>query len=480
MNEMGEEERLNTMYWDHIIKNGKIVTSSSIYPANIYVKNGKIASISNENTSNNAKEITDASGLYVLPGLIDTHVHSRDGGATYKEDFFHSTQAAAAGGITTIFEMPNTSPTINNTENFHKQVENLSKKAHVNFGLWGICLGDLNIKDFKSLHEVGVIGFKYFWGYAVNKYTFQLQYNYSDNMKEVIPPFDDGEIYDIFQEIAKTKQTLAIHAEDNELINRLTKKLGDSADNDYDNFLKTRPNLAEELTIQTAISMAKATGVRLHILHVSTAEGVDLIKEAQNKGYPITAETCPHYLFLTNEDYERIGPEMKIYPLVKYKKDQQRIWEGVMDGTISFVCSDHAPHTKEEKNGKLTSTPAGMCGVETLAPLMLNEVTKGRLTLGKIVSLLSENPAKQFGIFPKKGAIQVGADADLTIVDMQKEGVIQRNKLHSKSKVTAYDGFKIKGWPVQTIVNGISVMKNGVILSEPVGKLVKPLKLTHN
>ncbi|MGM8366235.1 allantoinase AllB [Virgibacillus sp. W0181] len=463
------------MNWDHIIKNGKIVTSSSIYEADVFIKNGKIASISKEEPTENAKEITDATGLYVLPGLIDTHVHSRDGGATHKEDFFHSTQAAAAGGITTIFEMPNTSPTVNNVANFHKQVENLSKKAHVNFGLWGICLGDLNTKDLQALHQAGVIGFKYFWGYAVNRHTFQLQYNYSDDMEDVIPPFDDGEIFDIFKEIAKTGKMLAIHAEDNELINHISKQLGDSANDDYDTFLQTRPNLAEELTIQTAISMAKATGVHLHILHVSTAEGIDLIKEAQNKGYPITAETCPHYLFLTNEDYKRIGPEMKIYPLVKYEKDQQRIWEGVMDGTISFVCSDHAPHTEEEKKGKLTSIPAGMCGVETLAPLMINEVSKGRLTLEQIASLLSENPAKQFDVFPKKGIIQVGSDADLTIVDMQKEAVIKRKNLHSKSKVTAYDGFNVKGWPVQTIVNGITVMKDGNIIKGPLGNLVIPI-----
>ena len=468
------------MQWDHMIKNGNIVTTTSTYQANIYIKNGKIASISSEDARDNAKEITDASGLYILPGLIDTHVHSRDGGATHKEDFFHSTQAAASGGIACIFEMPNTKPTINNVKNFRKQVENLRKKAHVNFGLWGISLGELNLKDFQSLHEEGVIGFKYFWGYAVNKHTFQLQYNYSDDMKEVIAPFDDGEIFEIFQEIAKTGQILAIHAENNELINHLSRKYGQTANRDYESFLKTRPNLAEELTIQTAISMAKTTGVRLHILHVSTAEGVDLIKRAQEEGYPITAETCPHYLFLTNEDYEKIGPEMKIYPLVKYQKDQDRLWEGIMDGTISYVCSDHAPHTVEEKNGDLTKIPAGMCGVETLAPLMLNEVSNGRLTLGQIVSLLSENPAKQFGIFPKKGAIQVGSDADLTIVDMKQEGVIQREKLHSKSKVTAYDGFKIKGWPVQTIVNGITVMKDGVIQSGPVGQLVTPLKQADN
>lgn len=464
------------MQWDHVIQNGEIITATSQYYADIYIKDGKIAAITKEKLAGEAKEITDATGLQVLPGLIDTHVHSRDGGATYKEDFFHSTQAAAAGGITTIFEMPNTNPTINNVENFEKQVKNLQSKAHVNFGIWGICLGDINKKDLMSLSEAGVIGFKYFWGYAVNKNTFQLVYNYADDMEDVFPPCDDGEVFAMFEEVAKTGQTFAIHAENSELINRLTKDFEQKGKKDYDSFLASRPNLAEELTVQTGISMAKQTGARLHILHVSTAEGVKLIREAQQEGYPITAETCPHYLFLTNEDYKTIGPTMKVYPLVKFKKDQEAIWEGIADGTISFVCSDHAPHTPEEKDGDLDAIPAGMCGVETIAPLLLNAVAANKITIQQFVALLAENPAKQYGVFPQKGSIQVGSDADFTIINRNKHTVIKKENLHSKSKVTAYDGFKVMGMPVVTIVNGVTVMKDGEILARNVGKLVTPHK----
>ncbi|MEI3607930.1 allantoinase AllB [Pseudogracilibacillus sp. SE30717A] len=462
------------MRWDHIIRNGEIVTPSATYTANIYIKDGKIAAINEEELNGDAKEITDASGLHILPGLIDTHVHSRDGGATYKEDFYHSTQAAAAGGITTIFEMPNTNPTINTVENFKKQVNNLQSKAHVNFGIWGICLGDLNNKDLLPLTEAGVIGFKYFWGYAVNKNTFQLVYNYSEDMVDVIAPCDDGQVFEMFEEVAKTGRSFGIHAENSDLINHLTKQLEQKDADDYNAFLASRPNLAEELTIQTGIAMAKQTGARLHILHVSTAEGVKLIREAQQEGYPITAETCPHYLFLTNEDYREIGPVMKVYPLVKFKKDQEAIWEGINDGTISFVCSDHAPHTSEEKDGDLWTIPAGMCGVETLAPLMLNAVSEGKITLQQLVALLSENPAKQFDVYPQKGTIQVGSDADITIVNLNKRHVIKTEDLHSKSKITAYDGFEITGMPVQTIVNGTTVMKNGDIIFKPLGELVTP------
>ncbi|MBN6206192.1 allantoinase AllB [Ralstonia pickettii] len=460
------------MSWDLVIENGTIVTENEVYPGNIYVQDGKIKAITNGKLDGEAHEIVDASGKYILPGLIDTHVHSRDGGATYKEDFFHSTQAAAAGGITAIFEMPNTNPPINNVINLERQLENLTPKAHVDFGLWGICLGDLNLNHLEEINQAGVIGFKYFWGYAIHNKTFALIYNYEEGMEDVIPPADDGEVFRMFEEVAKTGKTFAIHAENSELINYLTEKMKQTGQNDYDALLASRPNLAEALTIQTGIAMAKETGARLHILHVSSAEGVDLIRQAQKEGYPITAETCPHFLFLTNEDFERVGPEMKVYPLVKYKKDQERLWEGIRDGVLTIVCSDHAPHTSEEKQGELWNVPAGMCGVETLAPLMLQAVSDKKISLQQVVSLLSTNPAKQFGVYPQKGSILVDTDADLTIVDMNREAVIQKKQLHSKSKVSAFDGVQIKGIPVQTIVRGITVMKDGEIKGEPIGKFV--------
>jgi allantoinase len=464
------------MHWDHVIRNGKIVNSSEIYEADIYIKDGKIAAITKEALDGVAAEETDAKGCHVLPGLIDVHIHSRDPGSTYKEDFYHSTQAAAAGGVTTVFEMPNTNPPINNAENFHKQVKNLEPKAFVDFGIWGICLGRLNLQDISALNEAGVIGFKFFWGYAVHGKTFQLVYNYKPDQPDIIPPFRDGEVLDIFVEVAKTGKMLAIHAENHDILEHLTRKVEESGRRDYEAMLEGRPNLAEETTVQTGISFARTTGARLHILHISTAEGVERVRNAQKEGLPITAETCPHYLFLSNEDYSNIGPAMKVYPLVKYKKDQEAIWKGVDEGVVSIICSDHAPHTAEEKDGDLWSIPAGMCGVETLVPLMLNAVNDKKLTIQQVVSVLSENPAKKFGIYPQKGSIQIGTDADITIVDMNKKHEIHKEDLHSKSKVTAFDGFALTGIPVATMIRGQIVMKNGEIVGLPSGRLVVPAK----
>lgn len=461
---------------DMCIKNGIVVTGSEMFRATIYVKDEKILAVStSDNIAYDAEEVIDAKGLYVLPGLIDTHVHSRDPGPTHKEDFYHSTRAAAAGGITTVFEMPNTTPPVDNVEHFTSQKKNLSSKAVVDFGLWGICLGHLNNDKIKSLHEEGVISFKFFWGYAVHEKTFQLMYNYKPGMSNVIPPFHDGEVYEMMEHVSKTGQIFAVHAENNNLIQTLTERVEKRGGNSYEDLLEGRPSLAEFLTVQNGIAMARATGVRFHVLHVSSGESVEIIRQAQREGIPVTVETCPHYLFLSAEQYEDIGAKMKVYPPVKFKTDQKAIWDGILDGTISTVCSDHAPHTAEEKDGDLWSIPAGMCGVETLAPLMLNAVSEKRISLNRFVQLLSEEPARMYGIAPQKGTIQPGSDADFTLVDMELEKKIDVNKLHSKSKVSAYDGFSVKGWPVRTIVRGKTVMNNGSIATDSTGAIVTPI-----
>ncbi|RSL31442.1 allantoinase AllB [Salibacterium salarium] len=462
------------MVWQQRIKNGTIVTGNDMYQADIYVQNGKIAAITSKELSGKVLEEIDAAGKYIFSGFMDTHIHSRDPGPTHKEDFTHSTKAAAAGGLTTVFEMPNTNPPVNHAENFDRQHQHLREQASVDFALWGICLGHLNNEHIPSLHDKGVIAFKFFWGYAVHEETFQLMYNYKPGMEKVIPPFHDGQVYEMMERVAKTDQVFAVHAENNDLIQTLTSRVEERGGHTYEDLLEGRPALAEVLTVQTGIEMARSTGVRFHVLHVSAGESVRLIRKAQQEGLPVTVETCPHFLFLSAEDFDRVGPKMKVYPPVKHRSDQEAIWEGIADGTISHVCSDHAPHTQEEKNGDLWSIPAGMCGVETLAPLVLNAVSEGRLSLQRVAQLLSEHPAQLFGIAPQKGTLQVGSDADFTIVDMNKEGTIQQDNLHSKSQVTAYDGFSIKGWPVQTIVRGQTVMKDGDIVSSGNGDIIYP------
>ncbi|MYL29705.1 allantoinase AllB [Halobacillus halophilus] len=462
--------------WDLKIINGRVVSSGHVNEHTLYIKDGKIGAVTSEDNGEEASRVIDASGKYVLPGLIDTHVHSRDPGPTYKEDFAHSSRAAAAGGITSIFEMPNTTPPVDGPEHFDLQHQNLQSKAYVDFGLWGICLGSLNNHQIQALNEKGVIGFKFFWGYAVHSETYQLIYNYKPGMENVIAPFNDGDVFEMMQEVAQTGKIFAVHAENNDLIQTMTSLVEKKGGRSYEDLIAGRPDLAELLTVNTGIELAKASGVRFHVLHVSSEAGVKAVKRAQEEGYPVTVETCPHYLFLSNEDYPGIGPQMKVYPPVKYKQDQEGIWAGIKDGTISHVCSDHAPHTEEEKEGDLWSIPAGMCGVESMASLMLNAVNQGEISITDFVRLMAEEPARMFGIYPQKGSLQPGTDADITIVDLDQEMIIQKENLHSKSKVTAFDGFAVKGVPTETIVRGAIVMQNGEITGDKgYGRLVKPV-----
>ena len=267
--------------WDLAVVNGTVVTGKESYKANVYVKDGKIGAISVDDLGT-AKEIVDATGKKVFAGFIDTHVHSRDGGALHKETFWHSTRAAAMGGVTSVIEMPNAVPAVCNVENFRIQKANLESKAYVDFAMWGLCVGDLNNADVQGLSEMGVAGFKFFWGYALKRSNFNLIYNFDPNDPDVFLPLDDGQVYDIFRHVAKTGKMLAIHAENAPLIRRLTAEIKpEEYVTEYEALLASRPRIAEETVVQTAISFSKATGCRLHVLHSSAKETVDLVEQAQ-------------------------------------------------------------------------------------------------------------------------------------------------------------------------------------------------------
>ncbi len=510
--------------WDHVIKNGTLVTSSEIFSGNIYIKDGKIAAISDEilydtDAASNkdfssdganipgkdfAAEITDASGKYVLPGFIDTHVHSRDGrkGLHHKEDFFTSSMAGACGGITTIFEMPNCNPATYNKENLEDLVEVIGPKAHTDYGIWAICLGELNNSEISKLDEAGAIAFKYFWGYAIDKETYQLVYNYEEGMEGIIPPLDDGEVYKIFKEVAKTGKVVAIHAENFYVIRAMTNAVKAEArkrawekyqnkenlncDDDklpegevysdylsYKDMLRGRPGMAETMVVESAIRIAELTGARLHILHLSNGDNVKLIRDAQERGVPITVETCHQYLSLCDDEIEELGAVAKTLPLVRTKDDQEKLWAGLADGTISHITSDHAPHTVEEKSLGIWEAPGGIVGIETMAMVLIDGVNKGRITINDLARLLGEGPAKTFDIYPEKGSLEVGTDADITIVDLEPEYVFHQESLHSKTKLSPLDGRSFKGRVSKTILRGRTIAENGEIVGEPSGHFLK-------
>lgn len=461
------------------IRGGTLVTARGRYEADVECVDGRIAAITAAGSAGGGDEEINARGLFVFPGFIDPHVHSRDPGATHKEDFAHSTRAAAAGGVTTIFEMPNALPPVSDAGILGDRAEAHAKNAFVDFGLWAISLGSDNLAELPALVEGGAVGVKLFWGYALDRETKQLVYNLSDKRAEdLIPPPGNGDVYDVFRCMAETGGLLAAHCEDRGVIEASQRTLADGARvlDEYEVLLAGRPDTAEATTVSIGVEFSRATGCRFHVVHVSSALGLRAIRVAQGEGVCISAETCPQYLTMTNKSYASVGSPMKVFPPVRRQADLQELWDGVRDGTISSLGSDHAPHTIEEKRQPLETAPAGAVGVETMAPLLLNEMARGRVSPEKLSWVLSEGTARLYGVYPQKGSFLPGSDADFTIVDPEARWKIKNDRLHSKHALSPWNGVEGRGAPVVGVIRGEVAMRDGEPVGGPRGSFVKPLR----
>lgn len=439
----------------------------------VICEDGVIAALERSGSSSRADEVIDATGMLVFPGFIDPHVHSREPGLTYKEDFSHSTRAAASGGVTTILEMPNAVPPVSDVATFHDRASQHERTAFVDFGLWGLSLGAANFAEIRGLFDAGVVAVKLFWGYALHRETKQLVYNLQDELPEnLIMPPGNGDVLRLFEIVAEAGGLLAAHCEDRDILATSQEAIGGNIQT-YDELLAARPDTAEAASIALAVEFARATGCRFHVVHMSSARGAEIVRTAQEKGVPITAETCPHYLTLTDESYEQVGPLMKVYPPIRRAADRDSLWEAVISGTITSIGSDHAPHTIEEKRRDFTTQPAGMVGVETLAPVLLNEMTRGRISPERLAWVLSEGTAELYGL-AQKGRVQPGADADLTLVDPNEEWTIQNESLHSKHPLSPWNGLRARGKPVLGLLRGSVIMRDGEPVGQPRGRLVRP------
>jgi dihydroorotase len=404
--------------------------------------------------------VIDAAGKYILPGIIDVHVHFREPGFTYKEDFGTGTMAAAAGGVTTIFDMPNNKPFITTVKAFKEKLELIRNKGYVDYGLVVAIVGD-SISEIPGLAEAGANVYKIFMGETVGG----------------VPAPDDGGILQAFKLVAETGLRVGVHAENNAIMDFFKAALQKAGRTDPLAHVEARPNIAEAETIQRAIILAAEAGCKLHIYHMSSKEGVQLVKEAKGKGIDVTAETGPHYLLLDCNYMKKVGSILKMNPPIRSRENGEALWRGLLDGIVEVIATDHSPHSPEEKiKENIWEAIPGFTGVETSVSLMLTQVNEGRLSINSYVKLASENPARLFNLYPRKGTIQVGSDADFTIVDMEREGVIQSEKLHSKTKITPFDGWRVKGLPIYTIVRGRIVMKDGEVIGKPQGEFIRPVR----
>lgn len=452
-----------------LVKNGTIVSPTSSLRGHLVVEGGRVAEILfRDGSLPEAETVVDAEGLHVLPGLIDPHVHFRVPGLDYKEDFETGSQAAVCGGISTIIDMPNVKPPTSDVESLELKLECARGMSYCDFGIYAVLI-DGSGPHIEPLAEAGVCGYKIFMG---------------DTIGSIEPPVD-GEMIEQWRVMAGTGLRCGVHAEDNGILFYLRDKLKAEGRTDPLAFVESRPAVAEVEAIQRAILFAREAGSKLMIYHMSSKEGVEVLRRTKAEGrVDVTGETGPHYFLFEAQDMIRkgLGSLIRMNPPVRSADHGEGIWQGVLDGTIDVIGTDHSPHTREEKCyddrlGDIWKPLSGWPGVETNVPVMLTLVNEGRLTLNQYVKLQSERPAQCWNLYPRKGSLDIGADGDVTIVDMNKPGVIDEEKLHSKNKLSPWHGWHVTAQPVYTIVRGQIIAKDNELAdgAPQTGQFIKPV-----
>ena len=437
-------------YFDYILKNGNAFIGNSIQSeTDIGIKKNKISHIGNIDR-NKGKNVYDMSNLTILPGCIDSQVHFREPGLTHKEDINSGTRGAVLGGITSIFEMPNTNPSTSTVEALNQKLKIAEENSFCNYSFYIGAVRE-NIEELKYLEKSeGCSGIKIFMGSSTGSLLIE----------------DDKSLEKI---LANGTRRVAIHSEDEYRL-RKRKKIVNDSDVNVKYHPIWRDSISAIESTKRLIKISKKVSRKIHILHISTKEEIDLIK---NNKKLVTSEATPQHLYFHSPDcYQKLGTLAQMNPPIRSKEHQEGIWHGVKNKIIDVIGSDHAPHTLEEKNKKYPNSPSGMTGVQTLVPIMLNFVNQNKIGIHDFVRLTSSNPCKIFSIIGK-GKIEVGNDADFTIVDLKKKRRIENNWIASKSGWTPYDGEIVVGWPVHTIVNGDIVMSEDQILGKPRGQKVK-------
>lgn len=414
----------------------------------------------------------DATGLLVLPGAVDAHVHGRDPGHPEKEDFGSLTAAAAAGGVTTVVDMPNTLPAVENAAVLQEKVEAISGRALVDFALWGLLGEGTTAADLDGLLEAGAVGCKAYLGYAIRRSNRQVVQTFDLRDPDLEPPPDYGTVARLAPDLARRGLPLAVHAEDLGVLRVFARPQRTYAD-----LLASRPAVAEAVAVAALGVISQRTGLEVHVVHVSSALGLAAARQANAAGARLTLETCPQYLWLGDQDFERLGPSMKMYPPVRTAADRAALIEALRTGQIQRVATDHAPHTDGEKlDHALDGAMAGSPGVETLY-LSCLELARRQGDVTAAVRWVSEAPARGLGLHPRKGVIAPGADADLVLVDPAAETIVRPERQHSRQRHGALDGQRF-GFAVRAVyARGELVARDGDPIGAPGrGRLVRPVR----
>ncbi|MBO1038983.1 dihydroorotase [Brucella pituitosa] len=435
--------------FDTILKGATIVNHDGIGQRDIGIRNGRIEAIG-PLSANSAGEVIDCTGLHILPGVVDSQVHFREPGLEHKEDLETGSRAAVLGGVTSVFEMPNTKPLTTSAETLEDKIRRGRHRMHCDFAFW---VGGTreNANDVAELERLpGAAGIKVFMGSSTGNLLVE----------------DDDGVRSILK---NTRRRAAFHSEDEF---RLKEREGLRVAGDPSSHPVWRDEATALQCTERLVRIARETGARIHVLHISTAEEIDFLQGHKDVA---TCEATPHHLTLSADEYATLGNLIQMNPPVRDKRHRDGVWKGVDQGIIDVLGSDHAPHTLEEKQKPYPASPSGMTGVQTLVPIMLDHVNAGKLSLERFVDLSSHGPNRIFGM-ARKGRIAVGYDADLTIVDMKRRETITHEQAGSKAGWTPYHGKIVTGWPVGTFVRGIKVMWEAEIVNPNKGEPVEFLE----
>lgn len=447
---------------DLYIKNGLVVTEETTFQGGVVINDGKIVELVAGNAAIAAEKTIDVQGKAILPGIVDSHAHFNEPGREHWEGYHAGSMAAAAGGVTTVLEMPlnATPPSIDRAKLLYKR-EAIKDKSVIDYGHWG-GLVDNNLDELADLHEDGVIAFKAFMSES------------GVDFRRV----NDGILYGALVKSRELGNVIGVHAESEYVTGFLAEQIKATGRTDRRAWADSRPPFAELEADQRAIYWAKVTGGNLHIVHTTIAEGVQAVAKAKQEGVNVTVETCPHYLFFDNDDFVQIGPDAKCAPPLRERAEVEKLWDCVLAGMVDTIGSDHSPCDKADKakgQDNIWQAWGGITGIQAMLPAMLTEgVHKRGLTLSLLVKLMCANPARLFGLYPQKGTLLPGSDADITIVDLEKTWTLAVDDLFSRHQQSAYAGRTFKGQVTQTIVRGKTVFESGKIVAQPgYGRLLK-------
>jgi dihydroorotase len=432
--------------FDLILKGGTVVNQDGTGLRDIGVTGGRVAAIG-DLTQASAGETVDCRGLHILPGVVDTQVHFREPGLEHKEDLETGSRAAVLGGVTAVFEMPNTNPLTTSAEALADKVKRATNRMHCDFAFW---VGGTreNAGDVAELERLpGAAGIKVFMGSSTG---------------DLLVEDDEG----VASILRNTRRRAAFHSEDEF---RLRGRLGERIEGDPSSHPVWRDEIAALRCTERLVRIARQARARIHVLHISTAEEIAFLEAHKDVA---SCEATPHHLTLSADDYARLGTLLQMNPPVRDERHRDGVWQGISQGIVDVLGSDHAPHTLEEKAKPYPASPSGMTGVQTLVPIMLDHVNAGRLTLERFVDLTSHGPHRLFGM-ARKGRIAAGYDADFTVVDLKRRETITNAQAGSKAGWTPYHGKQVTGWPVGTIVRGRRVMWEAEIVEAGKGRAVE-------